>query len=747
LLKNTILIGLFASNFLLFSCSEYEKAIFESVSLTENWTFQSENLEEALEADVPGNFTMDLMHHGLIKHPYIKAYASHLETGCEDVIYRCEFDFPGMHYPYQDLVFDGIDTYATVFLNGELLGKTDNMHRQYRFSIENLKEENNRLEVIISAPLNVLDSLVAASQFVLPEDFAHMRKAAFQFGWDWAPETPSLGIWRDVRIEGYEDFRLISSWVETQAIQDESAEMMLVVKLDVKTETELKLDFQSDDFYFVSQTVSLQAGEAVLHFPFTIESPELWYPNGMGNSFLYPAKLRMKTDNGMLEKQMNFGVRTIKLRRDKDSIGEIFEFVVNGIPVFAKGANYVPQDAFLVHENHEALLQSCVDANFNMLRVWGGGIYEDEQFYELCDSLGIMIWQDFMFACALYPGYNQFFDNVRQEVQYQTDRLRGHACLALWCGNNEVKNAWFDWGWQSVFNWSDADSVQIWKQNTFLFDTLIPDILSESGVASDYLPSSPVWGWGHDESLTEGDNHYWGVWWGEEPFEAYRKHTGRFMSEFGFQAWPTQKMLDYMHDGEVLEIESDIMIAHQRHPFGDRLIRETMQQYFYIPETAVAYGQMSQQVQAFGISEAIRWFRTQPKCSGSLYWQLNDCWPAISWSSIDYFGEWKALHYAVKDAYAPYMLYAVQVHNKLMGYVVSDAPENRDVMLSLEWFDDEGLLVFTETKRIRSEAYNHRSEFVLDVPQSLQSNTGWQLEMKLKTDNEILAKYTYSPKF
>ncbi|MDA3911721.1 MAG: hypothetical protein PF448_10230 [Bacteroidales bacterium] len=702
-------------------------------------------MENSFSAEVPGNYVMDLVAHELIPHPYMKANVTDLQTGREDVIYSCEFDKPAMNFPYQELVFDGIDTYAEIYLNGKHLGSTNNMHRQFRFPVDNLKTKSNQLEVRISAPLNVLDSLIAERPLVLPEDFAHMRKAAFQFGWDWAPETPSLGIWRDVRIEGYDDFRLISSWVETQAIHDESAELMLVVKLDVKKEAELTLDFQSDDFDFASQTLSLQAGESVYHFPFSIENPNLWYPNGMGNPFLYQAKLKMKTNNGVSQKNMNFGVRTIELRREKDSIGESFEFVVNGIPVFAKGANYVPQDAFLTEKNHEKLLQSCVDANFNMLRVWGGGIYEDDDFYALCDSLGIMIWQDFMFACALYPGDDRFLENVRHEIQYQTDRLRGHTCIALWCGNNEVKNAWFDWGWQSVFNWSAEDSTRIWNQNAFLFNEIIPKILLESGIETDYLSSSPVWGWGHDESLTEGDNHYWGVWWGEEPFESYREHTGRFMSEFGFQSWPTKASLEKFHQGEPIEIESEIMKAHQRHPFGDRLIREYMQHYFGNYENPQEFAEMSQTVQAYGIGEAIRWFRTQPKCSGSLYWQLNDCWPAISWSSIDYYGEWKALHFAVKDAYAPYMVYAVEVDSKLIGYLVSDAPEGRNLTLSLEWFDEKGLLVFSEIKSICAEAYNYRDEFVLNIPKSLLSSVDWQLKMTLSAGNETLATYNYFP--
>jgi beta-mannosidase len=744
LFKNSILIGLFASIILFFSCSQNDTPLFKSVVLTENWVFQSASNDSPLSAKVPGNYVMDLVKHNQIPHPYLKANVNDLQTGREDVIYRCEFDRPAMEFPYQDLVFDGIDTYAEIYLNGKYLGSTHNMHRQYRFPVDNLKAENNQLEVRLSAPLNVLDSLVSQSSLVLPEGFAHMRKAAFQFGWDWAPETPSLGIWRDVRIESYDDFRLINAWVETFELSETKSDMLLVAKLDVKNNCKLKINFNSDGFDFEPQTYDLTRGEQVIHIPFHINNPELWYPNGMGNPFLYHAKLEMKTQNGYFQKEMNFGVRTIELRREKDSIGESFEFVVNGIPVFAKGANYVPQDAFLSQTNHEKLLQSCVDANFNMLRIWGGGIYEDDRFYDLCDSLGIMIWQDFMFACALYPGDSGFLENVKIEVEQQIDRLRGHASMALWCGNNEVKNAWFDWGWQSVFNWSVADSTQIWNQNAYLFNEMIPEILLESGVETDYLPSSPVWGWGHEESLTEGDNHYWGVWWGEEPFESYREHTGRFMSEFGFQAWPTKASLEKFHQGEPVEIESEIMKAHQRHPFGDRLIREYMQRYFGEFEDSQKFAEMSQTLQAYGIGEAIRWFRVQKKCAGSLYWQLNDCWPAISWSSIDYYGEWKALHFAVKEAYAPYMLYAVEVDSQLVAYLVSDASESRNLTLSLEWLDGDALPVFTETKSICTEAYNHREQFALDVPKGLSADTDWQLKMMLKSENEVLARYAYS---
>jgi len=730
---------------LLFSCSQSEKPLFESIPLSENWTFQSENMENSLSAKVPGNYVMDLVGHNQIPHPYLKANVSDLQTGREDVIYRCEFDKPTMDFPYQELAFDGIDTYAEIHLNGKHLGSTNNMHRQYRFPMDNLKDKNNQLEVILSAPLNVLDSLVSHSSLILPEEFAHMRKAAFQFGWDWAPETPSLGIWRDVRIESYDDFRLINAWVETVELSESKSDMLLVVKLDAKNKCKLRIDFNSDDFDFKSQTFDLTTGEQVLHIPFHINNPNLWYPNGMGNPFLYQATLKMETPNGRFQKQVNFGVRTIELRREKDSIGESFQFVVNGIPVFAKGANYVPQDAFLTESNHKKLLKSCVDANFNMLRVWGGGIYEDNRFYDLCDSLGLMVWQDFMFACALYPGDTAFLDNVKIEVEQQIDRLRGYASMALWCGNNEVKNAWFDWGWQSVFNWTAEDSIQIWNQNAYLFNEMIPEILLESGVETDYLPSSPVWGWGHDESLTEGDNHYWGVWWGEEPFESYREHTGRFMSEFGFQAWPTKSSLDKFHQGEPVEIESEIMKAHQRHPFGDRLIREYMHRYFGKIEDAQEFAEMSQTLQAFGIGEAIRWFRTQERCSGSLYWQLNDCWPAISWSSIDYYGEWKALHFAVKDAYAPYMLYAVEEDGELMAYLVADAPESKQVELSMKFLNQKNEVLKSIHKTFNSSAYNHHSEYSLDIPSVLWEKSDWKLEMQLSSKGKELAIYTYFP--
>jgi beta-mannosidase len=378
-----------------------------------------------------------------------------------------------------------------------------------------------------------------------------------------------------------------------------------------------------------------------------------------------------------------------------------------------------------------------------MLRVWGGGIYEDDRFYQLCDSLGLMIWQDYMFACALYPGDDEFLENVAEEITQQTDRLRGYACMALWCGNNEVSNAWFDWGWQSVFNWIAEDSARIWHQNAYLFNELIPEILQGSGVETDYLPSSPVWGWGHDESFTEGDNHYWGVWWGEEPFESYREHTGRFMSEFGFQAWPSWETLRKIHGESEIEIGNDIMKSHQKHPFGDRLIREYMARYIGKTEDVKLFHKQSQQVQAYGISEAIRWFRVQPKCAGSLYWQLNDCWPAISWSSIDYYGEWKSLHYAVRDAYAPYLLYAVKDSNILNCYVVSDAPESVDAVLYLSIKNSKGEEVLSENHALRTNIYNTHDVFFVSLPETLLNESDWFMKMSLISGNEKLAEYIF----
>ena len=367
--------------------------------------------------------------------------------------------------------------------------------------------------------------------------------------------------------------------------------------------------------------------------------------------------------------------RSVELRQNKDAHGISFEFFINGKPVFAKGVNWIPADFFphrMTEERYRELLQACKDANINMIRVWGGGIYEPDIFYDLCDEMDIMVWQDFMFAGTLYPGDESFIENVKKEAIEQVVRLHRHPCIVLWCGNNEVKNGWDDWGWQA--NYTPEQREQLDHDMHYLFDTLLADVVKTYGAGVPYIPTSPLWGWGHPECCTEGDSHYWGVWWGEQPFEMWYQKTGRFMSEYGFQSYPDLRTLQTVMPDTALYLGSPELNNHQKHARGVQIIDKAMNQYFHRPDNLEDYVYVSQLVQAYGIGMALEEHRRRsPYCMGTLIWQLNDCWPVASWSCIDYYGRRKALYYEMKRQFEPVIIACDTMRDgKLPIYVVSD---------------------------------------------------------------------------
>ena len=421
--------------------------------------------------------------------------------------------------------------------------------------------------------------------------------------------------------------------------------------------------------------------------------------------------------NKLLPEQI-LSTRSVELRQTKDSVGHSFEFVINGKPVFAKGVNWIPADFFphrMTEERYRELLQACKDANINMIRVWGGGIYEPDIFYDLCDEMGIMVWQDFMFAGTLYPGDKFFIDNVKKEAEEQVKRLRHHPCIVLWCGNNEVKNGWEDWGWQA--NYTPEQREQLDHDMHFLFDSLLADIVKKYGNGVPYIPSSPLWGWGHPECCTEGDSHYWGVWWGELPFEMWYQKTGRVMSEYGFQSYPDIRTLLTVVPDTALYLGSAALNNHQKHARGVQIIDKAMNQYFHRPNNLEDYVYVSQLVQAYGIGMALEEHRRRAHyCMGTLVWQLNDCWPVASWSCIDYYGRRKALYYEMKRQFAPVIIACDTMQGgKLPIYVVSDRNENLSCQLKLTLCQMDGTIISSQTTD-RKEITHLKSNHFIDFP-------------------------------
>ena len=542
--------------------------------LSYNWQFKQEGKTKWYPAKVPGEVHVDLMANKLIPDPFFRANEKKVQwVERENWEYRTSFNVSNelINEKQVFLVFDGLDTYAEVFLNGKVLLKADNMFRQWRVNAKGkLKNTDNKLVIKFYSAQNKVDSLAKANlPFVIPDNpRAYVRKAQFHFGWDWGPKLTTAGIWKEIRLEGY------------------------------------RSDPKEKEF-----------------FP--------------------PVK--------------------VELVQEADKLGKSFYFKIDGKLVYMKGANYIPSDAFVTRlkkEDYRKVLKMAKDANMNMLRVWGGGIYENDDFYDLCDSLNINVWQDFMFAGAMVPGDKAFFANVKEEVKYQVKRLRHHKSIVLWCGNNEVDEAWNRWGWQKQFKINAKDSTKLWSDYKRLFRDSIPKWLKEVDPSRPYISSSPELGWGVKESITQGDSHYWGVWWGGEDFEVFEKKTARFVSEYGMQAMPNyESVLKYTAPDDRF-LFSDIIKAHQKAGDGFKKLEGYLKTYMIdsakINKLSLEnYTYLTQCIQYYGFKNMILIHRSkQPYNMGTLLWQLNDCWPVASWSITDYYNRApKGAWYAVKEAY------------------------------------------------------------------------------------------------
>lgn len=451
----------------------------------------------------------------------------------------------------------------------------------------------------------------------------------------------------------------------------------------------------------------LPKGATLIELPYTIENPKLWWCNGLGEAHLYDFDISIHKKRKEIDSNhLKIGLRTIELVQGEDEKGKSFYFKLNGIPVFMKGANYIPSDSFVTRvdaEKYKKVVENAKNAHMNMLRVWGGGIYENDAFYDECDKNGILVWQDFMFACAMYPGDTDFVQNVKQEVIDNVNRLQNHPSIALWCGNNEVDEGWHNWGWQKQYQYTKSDSTKVWNDYKTVFHEVIPKTLDSlvSKEKNVYWSSSPSIGWGRKESLLKGDSHYWGVWWGMEPFEMYTKKVGRFMSEYGFQGMPSMETLQKVIRKEDLNFNSDAVKNHQKHPTGYETIKTYMERDFQVPDNFENYAYISQLLQAEGMKTAIEAHRrAKPYCMGTLYWQLNDCWPVTSWSSVDYYGNWKALHYQVKRSYKDVILSPIKEENAIKVYAVNDNLQDFEGDLNVQLLDFDGEIVWSATEKV-----------------------------------------------
>lgn len=621
------------------------------------WQMRQAGWEEFLPASVPGSVYHDLMQNGKMDDPFWRDnFPKALKRMDHDYEYKTEFatDKALLKSDAVLLRFEGIDTVADIFLNGEKLGRTENMHRTFEFEVKDLlKEEGNELRVLLHSPTRFIKEEykhnVADGSEEAMVGFANLRKTHCMFGWDWGPRLPDAGLWRPVKLLGIEKARVDSVYV-TQKHEDGKVTLHFDVDADVYDREALMgytvLITDPDG----KETLCKGSPEEIV-----IERPQLWWPNGFGAQPLYTVEVRLYAGGKQVDAwKKRIGLRTLTMHIEKDAYGESFAHEVNGVQVFAMGADYIPEDSIFPRINEartRELLRQCKEAHFNTIRVWGGGYYPDDWFYDACDEMGLMVWQDFLFACAVYNLTDEFEDNIRAEFADNIKRLRHHASLALWCGNNEME-MFVERGLWVKTPIQKSDYVK-------MYEYILPKVLKELDPQTFYWPASPSSGGGFDDpnGFDRGDVHYWDVWHGNVPFTDYRRYYFRYLSEFGFQSFPSVETVKTFALPEDCNPFSYVMEKHQRNNAANGKIMNYLYQTYLYPTSFDAFVYASQLLQADAIRYGVEHFRrNRGRCMGAIYWQLNDCWPVISWASIDYCGRWKALHYAAKRFFRPLTL-------------------------------------------------------------------------------------------
>ncbi|MDR0759526.1 MAG: glycoside hydrolase family 2 protein [Treponema sp.] len=625
--------------------------------LHENWNLRRAGDREDIPAKVPGSVYHDLLLNKKMEDPFWRDNEDGAFALMEhDWEYECVFTpDPAVLAGSRTLLrCDGLDTLADLYLNGVPIGTANNMHRIWEFEVKRaLREGENRLRIVFHSPTKFCREAYkktrtdGAAQCL--DGFPQIRKAHCMFGWDWGPRLPDAGIWRDISLIGIDTARIDSVYI-TQEHRKDAVDLALRLQLNAGAPTS-----------GLSWTVSVtdpQGGTALYENSpqkITIHNPELWWPRGFGAQPLYRIRVMLFHDGRELDSwERRYGMRTMTVRIEKDTWGESFAHEVNGVPIFAMGADYIPEDSIfsrITPERMRRLLEQCAAANFNTIRVWGGGYYPDDFFYDICDELGFIVWQDCMFACAVYDLTEEFDKNIRAEAADNVKRLRHHASLGLWCGNNEMEMFVDKMQWVSAPR-QKADYIK-------MYEYIIPQVIREHDPATFYWPASPSSGGSFDNpnDPDRGDAHYWDVWHGNKPFSDYRNYYFRYASEFGFQSFPLLKTVESFTLPEDRNIFSYIMERHQRNNSANGKIMNYMYQIFLYPAGFDTVLYASQLLQAEAVKYGVEHFRrNRGRCMGAIYWQLNDIWPAASWASIDYHFRWKALHYYAKRFFQPLMI-------------------------------------------------------------------------------------------
>lgn len=683
---------------------------------------------ESVDMQIPGTVLSGLLAAGKIKDPFYRTNEDATRAlFWKDYVFTRTFDVDEELLPQQHIVLvcEGLDTLAEISINGTFLAKTDNMHRTWKFQAKKLLHPGkNEIQIVFRSVLRFIEDYPYEAHKKINyipcgsmKGNQLLRKAHSMFGWDWGPQTIDAGIFRDIYLQGYSHARIEDIRIHQQHAKNVSVQTSITLSESVPGQ-KLCVELSEDGADKPLQTKLCKTNaDGVAAVDFVIENPKLWWPNDYGDQPLYIVRTTLLDEDGTSLESITrrIGLRTLTISQEKDEWGNEFAFCVNGVKIFTRGGNYIPDDCLytrITEKKLDYILESCRRAHFNCVRVWGGGYYPSDAFYDLCDEKGLIVWQDLMYACNVYDVTDAFAENCRQETYDNVRRLRHHASLGLWCGNNEIESAWDHWGdFQKETPYLRADYIR-------LFEEVLPKAVQEADGETFYWHSSPSSGGCFDnpDDANRGDTHYWDVWHGQKPFTDYRKYFFRFCSEFGFQSFPCAKTVNSFTLEDDRNIFSRVMESHQKNDAANGKMLYYLSENLRYPKDLTHLLYASQVLQGMAIKYGVdHWRRNRGRCMGTLYWQINDDWPAPSWSSIDYFGRWKALHYMAQKFYAPHAVSMTLEDHRCHVYFSNESFETTEYSLTLSIRDLSGNVLETYETKGNSPAFSAIETAVVDI--------------------------------
>lgn len=683
---------------------------------------------ESVDMQIPGTVLSGLLAAGKIKDPFYRTNEDATRAlFWKDYVFTRTFDVDEELLAQQHIVLvcEGLDTLAEISINGTFLAKTDNMHRTWKFQAKKLLHPGkNEIQIVFRSVLRFIEDYPYEAHKKINyipcgsmKGNQLLRKAHSMFGWDWGPQTIDAGIFRDIYLQGYSHARIEDIRIHQQHAKNVSVQTSITLSESVPGQ-KLCVELSEDGADKPLQTKLCKTNaDGVAAVDFVIENPKLWWPNDYGDQPLYIVRTTLLDEDGTSLESITrrIGLRTLTISQEKDEWGNKFAFCVNGVKIFTRGGNYIPDDCLytrITEKKLDYILESCRRAHFNCVRVWGGGYYPSDAFYDLCDEKGLIVWQDLMYACNVYDVTDAFAENCRQETYDNVRRLRHHASLGLWCGNNEIESAWDHWGdFQKETPYLRADYIR-------LFEEVLPKAVQEADGETFYWHSSPSSGGCFDnpDDANRGDTHYWDVWHGQKPFTDYRKYFFRFCSEFGFQSFPCAKTVNSFTLEDDRNIFSRVMESHQKNDAANGKMLYYLSENLRYPKDLTHLLYASQVLQGMAIKYGVdHWRRNRGRCMGTLYWQINDDWPAPSWSSIDYFGRWKALHYMAQKFYAPHAVSMTLEDHRCHVYFSNESFETTEYSLTLSIRDLSGNVLETYETKGNSPAFSAIETAVVDI--------------------------------